>query len=154
LSGGGRFPSSRASQSDREFLRWECDQVTLSRAEGGGARLEFLTGPGEYSSAALRPVVADFGGYRWLCAELRVTDAPLDLVTSIRTGAGTGGTTHVDVERRYAVGVHVARLDLAALAARGRPAPLDLSDVRYVIFFAIRPRESRAIVLTRVWLEL
>jgi hypothetical protein len=152
VDGYRAFPVLADFSTDRQLRRWEHDQTALARTEGGG-RLEFVPGPGEYASAALRPMRADFSGHRWLCAELHVTDAPLDLFVSIRTGMNAGGTTHVDVEQRYAVGAHVVRLDLAALAVRGRPAPLDLSDVRYAIFFMIRPREPRAIVLTRVWLE-
>jgi hypothetical protein len=152
VDGYRAFPVLADFSTDRQLLRWERDQTTLARTEGGG-RLEFVPGPGEYASAALRPMRSDFSDHRWLCAELHVTDAPLDLFVSIRTGMNAGGTTHVDVEQRYAVGAHAVRLDLAALAARGRPAPLDRSDVRYVIFFVIRPREPRAIVLTRVWLE-
>ena len=107
-----------------------------------------------YPSAARRPVVTDFGGHRWLCCEFRVTDGPLDLVTSVRTGTGARDrTTHTDVARSYPVGSHVARLDLAAMAATGRPEPLDLSDVRSVILFAVRPREPQTFVVSRVWLE-
>jgi hypothetical protein len=152
VDGYRAFPVLADFSTDRQLRRWDRDQTALARTEGGG-RLEFLPGPGEYASAALHPVRSDFSGHRWLCAELRVADAPLDLVVSIRTGMGAGGTTHVDVAGRYAVGAHVVRLDLAALADRGRPAPLDRSDVRWVIFFVVRPREPRAIVLTRVWLE-
>ena len=103
--------------------------------------------------AALRPIRSDFVGNRWLCADLRVTDAPLDLVISVRTAAPTGGTTYIAVRRRYAVGAHLIRLDLAALTPHGHPVPLDLSDVRSVIFFLVRPPEPRTVVLSRVWLE-
>ena len=103
---------------------------------------------------ALRPVVCDFTGYRWLCYEFRVIGAPLDLVTSIRTGtADPNQTTHTDVERRSPEGTHIGRFDLAVMVTRGRPQQLDLSDIRFVTLFVVRPQESRAIVLTRVWLE-
>ena len=153
VEGRRTFPVLADFSADREMLRWECDQAAVTREHGGG-RLEFFPGPGAFSSAALRPVVADFSGYRWLCYEFRVTGAPLDLVTSLRTGTSASDrTTHTDVARTCAVGTHVARVDLAAMAARGRPEPLDLADVRSVILFVVRTREPRDIALTRIWLE-
>jgi hypothetical protein len=152
VEGHRAFPVLADFPTDRALLRWEFDQVAHAHT-GEGVRLEFLPGPGEYASAALRPIRSDFGGYRWLCAEFRVLDGPLDLALSVRTGAGAGGTTHVDVGQKYASGAHVVRLDLVVLAERGRPSRLDLSAIRSVIFFVLQPRESRAIVLTRVWLE-
>ena len=98
--------------------------------------------------------MGDFDGYRWLCYEFQVIGAPLELATSVRTGVGgPDRTTHTDVAQWYTRGTHIARLDRAAMAAQGRPERLDLSDVRSVILFVVRPQESRTIVLTRVWLE-
>ena len=153
VAGRRAFPVLAAFSTDRELLRWECVQAALSRDGTSGCRVEFLTGPAEYPGAWLRPAVGDFGGAGWLCCEFEVVGPPLDLVISVRTGAGAGGTTHADVGRRYPAGTHTARLDLAALAARGRPERLVLADVRSVAFFLIRPREPRTLVLRRVWLE-
>jgi hypothetical protein len=151
---GGRraFPVLADFSSDREMLRWQCEQATLARGEGG-ARLELLPGPGDFSHAAMRPAAGDWRGSRRLCCEFRALD-PVELVISVRTGAGDSlGTTHAQVGREYAAGAHLVRLDLAALAARARPRPLDLSDVRYVQFFAYKLRQRRAVVLSRIWLE-
>ena len=99
-------------------------------------------------------MVSDFGAYRWLCCEFRVDGEPVELVISIRTGAGTAsGTTHAQVEKRYGSGAHVARLDLAALSERALQLALDRSDVRYIQFFAVQLREPRSLVLSRIWLE-
>jgi hypothetical protein len=148
------FPVLATFSTDYEFRRWTCGQATLSRYPDRGGRVEFLTGPDEYPGVALRPGNGNFGSHRWLCAEFQVVGAPLELVISVRTGrGGASGTTHTDIARTYAGATHIARLDLAAMASQGRPEPLELSDVRSVIFFLVRPRESRTIILKRVWLE-
>jgi hypothetical protein len=153
MTGRRAFPVLASFSTDHELLRWECEQATLTRGEPG-CRVDFLTGPAEYSGVALRPIVCDFRDYRWLCCEFEVIGAPLELATSIRTGMNDPNrTTHTDIAQRCSGGHHIARLDLAAMAAQGRPEPLDLSDVRSVILFVVRPQESRTIVLTRVWLE-
>jgi hypothetical protein len=83
-----------------------------------------------------------------------VIGGPLELVISVRTGTGDPRrTTHAQVGRTYAEGDHVVRLDLGALTAAARPDPLDLSDVRYVQFFTVRPESPRTVLLSRVWLE-
>ena len=154
IAGRRAFPVLATFSTDHEVLRWEREQATLARGAGPGCRVEFLTGPAEYPGVSLRPVVGDFDGYRWLCYEFQVIGAPLELATSVRTGVGgPDRTTHTDVAQWYTRGTHIARLDLAAMAAQGRPERLDLSDVRSVILFVVRPQESRTIVLTRVWLE-
>ncbi|MDB5312716.1 MAG: hypothetical protein JWO38_6918 [Gemmataceae bacterium] len=160
-AGYREFPVLAAFGTDRELLRWDCHQATFRRgAEPGGppdgqvGRLDLLPGPDEYSYAALRPVVPDFRGHRWLCCEFRTVGGPVDLVISVRTGTDDPGrTTHTDVGRSYGEGTHTVRLDLGALAARARPDPLDLSAVRFVQFFAVRPREVRTVLLYRIWLE-
>ncbi len=147
------FPVLATFSTDRELLRWECNQATLARTADGG-HVDFLTGPGDYPGIALRPGVSNFGGYRWLCYEFRVVGAPLALATSVRTATSAPDqTAHTDVQHPYASGSHIARLDLEQMAAQGRPARLDLSDVRAVILFIVRPQEPRTIVLSRVWLE-
>lgn len=147
------FPVLANFSTEWELRRWECDQAALTPC-AGGARLELRAGPDEYSSAALRPVVSDFGTHRWLCCAFRVDGPPVELVISVRTGASEAGqTTHAQVESRYAAGHHIVRLDLAMLSARARPQPLDLADVRSVQFFAVQLREPRVIVLSRIWLE-
>jgi hypothetical protein len=153
VEGRRAFPVLADFATRRQLLRWECDQAAITPADGGGL-IRLLPGPADYPSAALRPVVSDFGAYRWLCCELRVDDAPLDLVISVRTG-GTGhaGTTHAQLPRRYGAGRHVVRVDLWSLAGRGRPSPLDLSDVRAVQFFVVRPDRVRSVVLSGIWLE-
>ncbi|MBA4065973.1 MAG: hypothetical protein C0501_20090 [Isosphaera sp.] len=153
VDGRDAFPVLADFTTDRQFRRWVCDQATLTR-QGAAARLELLPGPEDYPGAALRPVVPDFRGHRWLCCSFEVVGVPLELVFSVRSGVpGAAGTTHVQAEAEYAGGRHVVRLDLAALAARARPAPLDLSDVRYVQLFVLRPAEPRTVVVYRVWLE-
>lgn len=153
MTGRRAFPVLATFSTDHELLRWECEQARLARTEGG-CRIDFLTGPAEYAGAALRPVVGDFSGYRWLCYEFQVIGEPLELATSIRTGMNDPSqTAHAEIAQRHAVGHHVARLDLTAMAAQGRPERLNLSDVRSVILFVVRPQESRTILLTRIWLE-
>jgi hypothetical protein len=152
VEGRREFPVLAEFSTERDLLRWECTQATLA-LDADGARLELFSGSGEYSGAALRPAVSDFSGYRRLCWEFRVAGEPADLVVSVRTSAGGEKTAHAQVGRRYGVGTHVARFDLAAMAARGQPSPLDLSNVRYVQLFAVRLTETRTVVLHRVWLE-
>jgi hypothetical protein len=153
FDGREAFPVLADFSTDREFRRWVGDQAELTRA-GAGLRLDLLPGPEPYSSGALRPVVPDFRGYRWLYCSFEVVGGPLELVFSVRSSVpGRDGTTHAQAEAEYAGGRHIVRLDLAALAARARPAPLDLSDVRYVQLFILRPTEMRTVVVSRVWLE-
>lgn len=158
IEGQRAFPVLADFSTERELLRWECSQATLAPAADGTpgaceARLDFDPGPHEYPSAALRPAVADFRNYQWLCAEFRV-DSPVEFAISVRTGMRAGDrTTHTDVSQTYAVGTHVARLNLTALALRGRPEPLNLADVRWVVFFTNRLQERRTLILRRVWLE-
>lgn len=153
VEGARSFPTLADFSTEHEMLRWECEQATLARDEGG-ARLELAPGPGDFSYAALRPVVGDFRGYRRLCCEFRAVDGPAELFVSVRTGTGgPNGTTHAQVGRRYEAGGHLVRLDLAALREGARPRPLDLSDVRYVQLFAYKLPQPRTIVLSRVWLE-
>jgi hypothetical protein len=153
VEGHRAFPVLADFSTRRELLRWHCVQATLS-PDPEGARLDLLPGPGEYSSGEMSPAVADFRGYRWLCCEFRVVGDPLELVISVRTRAReAGGTTHAQVDQSYPEGRRVVRLDLAAMAARARPEPLDLSDVRSVQFFVVRAREARTVLLSRIWLE-
>jgi hypothetical protein len=153
------FPVLAGFETDRELLRWECRQAELTRIPyrpgGWVGRLDLFPGPHDYPSAALRPVVGDFRGYRSLCCGFRVVGDPLELVISVRSGTpDRHRTTHAQVGRTYAAGDHVVRLDLAALvAAAEEPDPLDLSDVRYVQFFAVRPTATRTVFLLLVWLE-
>jgi hypothetical protein len=116
-------------------------------------RLEFFPGPGPYPSGTLRPVVRDFIGYRRLCCAFRVGERPLELVISVRSGRGGRGQTHYQTQRSYPAGDHVLRLDLAAIAAKARPRPLDLSDVEAVQFFLCMPPETGVLDLHRIWLE-
>ena len=153
FDGREAFPVLADFSTDREFRRWVGDQAELTRA-GAGLRLDLLPGPEPYSSGALRPVVPDFRDYRWLYCSFEVVGGPLELVFSVRSGVpGRDGTTHAQDEAEYAGGRHVVRFDLQQLAARARPAPLDLSDVRYVQLFVLRPPEARTVVVRRVWLE-
>jgi hypothetical protein len=148
------FPVLATFSTEHEVRRWESKQSILCRTGDPALRVDFLTGPAEYPGAALNPVLADFRGYRWLCAEFEVVDAPLELAISVQTRSSNPHlTTHTDVERRYPPGNYTVRLDLAVMAAAGDPEPLDLSDVHEVIFFALRLQEPRTIVLSRVWLE-
>jgi hypothetical protein len=154
VEGYQEFPVLATFSTDQEVRRWECNQATLIRAAEPGARVDFLAGMAEYPGVAMRPVACDFRGYRWLCADFQVVGTPLELAISVRTRSSNPRvTTHSDVGRRYTTGEHTVRLDLAAMAAKGDPERLDLSDVRGVIFFVIRPQETRTIVLARVWLE-
>ena len=152
VEGVRAFPVLADCSTDRELLRWQCEQATLTR-DADGARLDLLAGPDVFPRAALRLAVSDFRGYRRLCCAFRVVGEPVDLVISVRTGAEGGGSTHAQVGRRYEDGDHVVRLDLAALSARARPRPLDLADVRYLQFFTVRPPATRTVVLNRIWLE-
>ncbi|QDU24194.1 hypothetical protein [Urbifossiella limnaea] len=153
VDGRSTFPTLADFRTEREVRRWVCDQAAVTR-DGGAGRVILLPGPEPYSSAALRPVVPDFRGHRWLCWAFRVGDRPVTLVVSVRSGAGRGaGTTHVQVERQFLAGDHVLRLDLGDLAPQTRPAPLDLADVRYVQLFVVRTPEPVTLDVSRVWLE-
>ena len=154
------FPVLASFETDRELLRWEWHQAELARVPdpdrpgGWAGRLDLLPGPEPYPGAGLHPVVADFRGHRRLCCRFRVVGGPLELVISVRTGTGDPRrTTHAQVERTYAEGEHTVRLDLGALTAAARPDPLDLSDVRYVQFFTVRPAATHTVFISRVWLE-
>lgn len=144
------FPTLASFRTGRELRRWELRQATLTRA----GRLELLPGPEAYPSATLHPIVGDFTGYRWLCVSFAVEGGPLELVASVRDGPERDGhTTHSQAGGTYPPGEHTLRLDLPALAARAKPDPLDLADVRAVQLFTVRPAEVRVVVLRRIWLE-
>jgi hypothetical protein len=98
-------------------------------------------------------VVRDFSNYRRLCCAFRVVEGPLDLVISVRSGRGALIQTHYDVQRPYPAGEHLVRLDLAVIAPKARPRPLDLSDVEAVQFFVCRPDVTRTVYVQRIWLE-
>jgi hypothetical protein len=146
------FPTLAAFETDRELVRWVPWQATLDRVEGG-ARLVMQPGPETYPCASLRPVQRDFRGHRWLCAEFTTEGEPYNLYLSMRTGVAGGGTTHVDVGRVFPPGRHRVRLDLDAIGPKADPVPLELDDVRYVQFFVVKPKEPRAVLIHRVWLE-
>lgn len=151
--GWSAFPVLADFRTEREGRRWVFDQATVAR-DGGAGRVVLHPGPEPYSAVALRPVVQDFRGHRWLCWEVRVHDRPVTLVVSVRSGAGREvGTTHVQVERRLAVGDQVVRLDLSDLGPKARPVPLDLAEIREVQLFAVRTPEPVTLDVTRVWLE-
>lgn len=154
------FPVLAEFETDRELLRWEWHQAELTRVPDPGwpggrvGRLDLFPGREPYPGASLRPVVGDFRGHRRLCCAIRVDGDPLGLVISVRSAtADPRRTTHAQVGRTYPEGDHKVCLDLADLAAAGRPDPLDLSDVRHVQFFTVRPATPRTVFISRVWLE-
>jgi hypothetical protein len=74
-----------------------------------------------------------------------VVEGPLDLVISVRSGRGARGQTHYDIQRPYPAGEHLVRLDLAVIAPKARPRPLDLSDAEAVHLFVCRPEGARTV---------
>jgi hypothetical protein len=146
--GYAAFPTLADFSTDRQLLRWGCNQAELTRQPDGAARLELLAGSENYPSASLEPVVHDWSGWRRLCCTFTVTDAPLVVVCSLR-----GRDTHYQFEKTYPPGRHQVTIDLAAVAPLARPEPLDLSDVRIFQLFIYRAHAPRTLLLYRVWLE-
>jgi hypothetical protein len=153
------FPTLADFATGGQMLRWHCSQATLQRLpdpeqpSGWSGRLELLPGVKKYPSAVLEPVVRDWSSWQRLCCSFAVEGEPLVVVLSIR-GRGSGdASTHYQFEKTYAARAHTVRVDLATVARRARPTPLDLSEVRYVQLFIYRPDRPRTVVLHRIWLE-
>jgi hypothetical protein len=158
--GARDFPTLADFQTQRQLLRWRCRQAELTRTadpvEHGSwvGRLDFFPGPQAYPYGALRPIRRDFRAYRELCCSFTVAQGPTELVVSLRSGSGEPATTtHYQEQRPYPTGIHLLRLNLAAIAAKARPYPLDLSDVWIIQFFLDRPETPHRLDLHRIWLE-
>jgi hypothetical protein len=150
FEGAHDFPVLADFRTGRQLLRWTCRQATLTSA----GRVEFLPGPEAYPYVGLRPVRRDFRAYRWLCCSFTVEGEPLELVLSVRSGPGLWTeTTHYQQQRVHPAGEHLVRLDLAAIAPKARPYPLDQSDVLIIQFFLDHPAKARALTLHGIWLE-
>ncbi|MCI0462950.1 MAG: hypothetical protein L0Z62_38885 [Gemmataceae bacterium] len=148
------FPTLADFGTARQELRWGRRQASLRREPdpgqpaGWSARLDLLPGPERYPSAALKPVLRDWSDYRLVACSFTVVGEPLRLVISIR-----GRSTHHQFEKTYGPGKHTVRVDLAEVARRARPEPLDLTDVRLFQVFTYQPARTRTIYLHRIWLE-
>ncbi|HEX4608179.1 MAG TPA: hypothetical protein VH092_08230 [Urbifossiella sp.] len=157
VHGHRSFPVLADFTTESELLRWDCEQASITRVgapDPPAGRLVLHPGPEPYSSGTMRSIVTDFRGYRWLCCAFRVTSGPVELVTSVRSGVvGRTGTTHAQVGRRFPTGDHLLRLDLPALAAKARPDPLELADIRCVQFFVVNTPEDVVLDISRVCLE-
>ncbi len=152
VEGRRAFPVIAGFTTNHEMRRWQCQQATFTRTEGG-ARLEFFPGANDFSYAAMRPAVADWSRYRWVNCEFRALE-PLEMVISVRTRSSEPNrTTHSQVGRIYTTGEHTIRLDLHALREKGRRGPLDLTDVRYYQLFVYRIKQPTTVVVSRIWLE-
>jgi hypothetical protein len=155
--GSRDFPVLAQFRTERELLRWQWRQAEMTRipaAEGGAARVTFLPGPESYPYAALRPIRRDLRGYREVCFSLTVPGESLELVISLRSGSGDpDATTHYQEPRRLSRGPHVIRLDLAEVAPKANPRPLDLDDLWIIQLFLEHPQQARTIELHRVWVE-
>jgi hypothetical protein len=154
------FPTLADFDTDRQLLRWHCQQAILNRAPDPGrpsrftGRLEFHPGTSPYPGAMLEHVRRDFAGYRRLCWSFTVEGGPLTLVFSLRGGPdGAGRTSHFQFARRFAPGEHRAEMDLTEAALLAEPAPLGRADLWWSQVFTVRPQEVRVIHLHRVWLE-
>jgi hypothetical protein len=154
------FPTLADFSTARQLLRWDCQQAALTREpdvnqpSGWSARLEFRPGPEKYPAAILQPIVRDWSQHSQLCCSFTVVEEPLLLVISIRGGRDASGqSNHYQFEETYAVGAHRVCVDLATIARKAGPHPLDLSDIRYFQMFIYRTDRSRNVVLHRVWLE-
>jgi hypothetical protein len=148
------FPTLADFGTARQELRWGRKQASLHReadprqASGWSGRLELFPGPLRYPSASLKPVLRDWSAYRQVACSFTVVGEPLVLVISIR-----GSSTHHQFEKVYPPGEHTVRADLAEVARRARPEPLDLTDVRHFQVFTYRPEQPRTVYLHRIWLE-
>jgi len=154
------FPILADFSTERQMLRWRWRQSDMSRiatpnaADGWAGRIDFHPGPYPYPYGALRPILRDLRAYGWLCCSFAVEGGPLEVVISLRSGSGQEGeTTHYQVQRTYPTGDNLARLNLAAIAPKAEPLPLDLSDVWIIQFFMVRPEKTHSIQVYRVWLE-
>lgn len=154
------FPVLAKFETQRELLRWGSRQAELTRTPDPAnpgrwvGRLDFHPGPGKYPGARMEPVTREFRGYRWLCCAFEVEGGPLPVMISVRGGPLVDGhTVHFQAGRVYGPGPQLVRLDLPAQAATADPVPLDLADVRQVLFFVLQPKEVRTILIRRVWLE-
>jgi hypothetical protein len=154
------FPTLADFATDGQMIRWECSQATLRRVpdpgqlSGWSVRLELLTGPREYPGAIFQPIVRDWSGRRRLCCSFTVPDRPLLVVISVRGHNGVGSSsTHYDHGKTYPADTHTLRLDLDEIARKAEPGRLDLSGIREMLVFTIRPAGTRTLYLHRIWLE-
>jgi hypothetical protein len=154
------FPVLADFRTDRELGRWWHVQASLSQtpdpAQPGRwvGRLDLTPGDSPYPTAGLEPVVGNFRRYRWLCCSIEVEGEPLLIFTSVRGGPVVDGSTvHYQVGRVYGPGPHMIRLDLPETAMQAHPEPLDLTDVRTVQFYTIRPKAVRTMLIRCIWLE-
>jgi hypothetical protein len=155
--GAQAFPTLSAFSTERELLRWRWRQAELTRVHHENTwagRLALFPGPERYSYGALRPIRRDFRGYRSLACSFTVEDTPVELAISLRSGSGdVSETTHYQEAHLFPPGKHIARFDLAAIAPKANPRPLDLADVWIIQFFMDRPGTPHTIELHRIWLE-
>lgn len=154
------FPTLAHFETERARLRWETRQALLQRdaehalPHRGAARLTLLPGPEPYPSAVLTLIRRDLSGFRWLCCECVVERESLELVMSVRGGPDASGhTAHGQIAQVIAPGEQHVCIDLPALATRGQPRALDLSDIWFVQLFVVRPASPRTLYLRRIWLE-
>jgi hypothetical protein len=150
--GHAAYPTLADFATERQLLRWRCQQSELTRQGDGAARLDLLPGPESYPGATLRPIVRDWSGRRRVCCTFTVIDRPLVVVCSLRSGPAHS-STHYQFEKSYPPGEHHICADLATVAPLARPEPLDLTRVEAFQLFTYRPAEPRTILLHRVWVE-
>jgi len=154
------FPTLADFRTSRQTLRWDCQQALLERLPDQGTpggylgRINFLPGPADYPGAVLQPVIRDFTAFRRLCWSIATADESVTIVFSVRSARDNMSLSdHYQFARTFAAGAHRVVVDLAAVAPKAQPGPLDLSNVVAVQVFVVRPERAVTMDVKRIWLE-
>jgi hypothetical protein len=154
------FPTLADFQTERQMLRWQCQQAHLKR-EPDPARpglfmgaLVFRPGPADYPHATLEHIVRDARGRQRLGWSFEVVGEPVLLVFSLRGGPNSAGvTSHYQAGGTFGPGEHRVAIDLEVASTDSKPNPLDLADLWWSQVFVIRPTRTLVVHIREVWLE-
>jgi hypothetical protein len=158
VDGISHFPVLADFSTDRQQMRWQCRQATLTRMqdpdrpEAFVGRLEFRPGRRDYPGALLEHISRDFTGYNRLCWSFTVEGGPVTLMFSLRGRPGPD-TCHYQFGQTFGPGEHEAVMDLPTAICLARPRPLIQADLWWSQVFIVRPQEKHVIYLRRIWLE-
>ncbi len=154
------LPTLADFQTERQLLRWHCQQSVLIRVPDPKrpghwlGQLDLLPGLTPYPGAMLSVLNYDWRSYQRLCWSFSCEETFAPLVFSVRSGRDEQNrSNHAQVECTFVAGSHVVKLDLSGLAQQGHDGPLDLSNIRSVQIFSLDLKRAKCVHLQRVWLE-
>ena len=143
------FPVQADFSSRWETHRWHRSGVTIRRVHRNGRwRAEISNqSSGEYGSAILFPVVADWSEFERLCCEFSFGGPPMSIVISVRDVHG-----RIDIARSYKAGTHRVCLNLQDAVTFGDRSRLNLERVQS-FHFVFDQSPGRRALLHSVTLE-